>query len=123
VRRPISDIVAKDKPTDDNVFDRNEYVYGVDGRYNVGYGFWQFAWGSKQTLDAAHYATGRGALMGMKGDYDRPLGVGGSGKLILAVPPSLEGAALKIANNELGANGETNEWKGTCEVLVVPWLA
>ena len=35
----------------------------------------------------------------------------------------LESAALKIVNSELGANGESNEWKGTAEVLVAPWLA
>jgi phage major head subunit gpT-like protein len=36
VRRDFGDIVAKDKVTDDNVFDRNEFVYGVDARMNVG---------------------------------------------------------------------------------------
>lgn len=124
VRRPMSDIIARDKVTDDNVFDYNEFRYGVDGRYNVGFGFWQFAWGSKQTLDAAHYKTARAALLGMKGDYGRPLGIGASGKkLLLVVGPSDESAALKLINNELGANGETNEWKDTAEVLVVPWLA
>jgi len=39
--------VAKDKVTDDNVFDRKEFKYGVDGRNNVGFGFWQFAWGGE----------------------------------------------------------------------------
>jgi len=120
VRRDFGDLVAKDKPTDDNVFDENEYVYGVDARMNVGYSFWQLAWGSKQTLDAAHYGTARAALGSMKGDYGRPLGITGN---LLVVPPSLESAARKILNNELGANGESNEWKGTAELLVVPWLA
>jgi phage major head subunit gpT-like protein len=55
VRRDFGEIVAKDKVTDDNVFDMNEYRYGVDARMNFGYGFWQMAWGSKQALDAAHY--------------------------------------------------------------------
>lgn len=112
--------VAKDKVDDDNVFELKEFRYGVDGRYNVGFGFWQFAWGSKQTLDATAYKNARAALQGMKGDYARPLGVMPK---LLVVPPSLESAALKLVNNELGANGETNEWKGTAEVLVVPWLA
>lgn len=112
--------VAKDKETDDNVFDNNEFVYGSDARANVGFGFWQFAWGSKQTLNAANYAAARAALSGMKGDYGRPLGLQPN---LLIVPPSLESAGLKILNNELGTNGESNEWKGTAELLNVPWLA
>ncbi|MEQ5870241.1 Mu-like prophage major head subunit gpT family protein [Sagittula sp. NFXS13] len=112
--------VSKDKDTDDNVFDRDEYVYGTDGYMDVGFGFWQMAWGSKQTLDAAHYQTARAALTGMKGDHGRPLGLMPN---LLVVGPSHEGAARKLLNNENGANGETNEWRGTAELLVVPWLA
>jgi len=33
----------------ENGFMRDEYVYGVRARYNVGYGLWQFAYGSKVT--------------------------------------------------------------------------
>lgn len=103
-----------------NVFMNKEFVYGVDARMNAGFGFWQMAWGSKQTLNAANYAAGRAALSGMKGDYGRPLGLT---PRLLVVPPALESAALKIVNSEFAAGGETNEWKGTAEVLVCPWLA
>ncbi|MEL7681072.1 Mu-like prophage major head subunit gpT family protein [Citromicrobium bathyomarinum] len=112
--------VAKDSETDDNVFNNNEYIYGADARANVGFGFWQFAYGSKQTLNAANYAAARAALTGMKGDYGRPLGLMPN---LLIVPPALESAGRKILNSELAAGGETNEWKGTAELLVVPWLA
>jgi len=112
--------VAMDAPTDDNVFKRKEFVYGVDARYNVGFGFWQFAYGSKQTLDAAAYGVARAAMMSLKGDYGRPLGIVPK---LLVVPPSLESAALKIVNSEYAAGGETNQWKGTAKVEVVPWLA
>lgn len=114
------EFVPKDNPRDDNVFMNKEFVYGVDGRCNVGYAFWQFAWGSKQTLNATNYATARAALMGMKGDYGRPLGIVPN---LLVVPPALESAGRKILNSELGSGGETNEWKGTAELVVVPWLA
>lgn len=103
-----------------NVFLNKEFVYGIDARMNAGFGFWQMAWGSKQTLNAANYAAARAAMGGMKGDYGRPLGIT---PRLLVVPPALESAALKIVNNELGPNGETNEWKGTAEVMVAPWLA
>ena len=119
-KRKEFQFVAKDDPKDDRVFMNKEFVYGSDGRNNVGFGFWQFAWGSKQTLDAAHYATARAALSGMKGDYEQPLGLTPN---LLVVPPSLESAGRKLLNSEYAAGGETNEWKGTAELLVVPWLA
>jgi len=70
-RRDWTDIVARDKVTDDNVFDLNEFRYGVDARYNsLVTGFWQFAWGSRQVLSgAATYELARSSLMGMKGDH------------------------------------------------------
>ncbi len=119
-KRKDFQFVSKDKVDDDNVFNNKEFVYGADARMNVGFGFWQFAWGSKQTLNATTYATARAALTGMKGDHGRPLGLMPN---LLVVPPSLESAGRKLLNSELGAGGETNEWKGTAELLVVPWLA
>ena len=119
-KRKDFEFVAKDKVTDDNVFNNKEFVYGADARGNVGFGFWQFAWGSKQTLDATHYATARSAISGMKGDYGRPLGLTPN---LLVVPPSLESAGRKLLNSEYASGGETNEWKGTAELLVCPWLA
>ncbi|MGV8987646.1 MAG: Mu-like prophage major head subunit gpT family protein [Cypionkella sp.] len=110
---------ALDRNTDQNVFMNKEFLYGADARANTGFGFWQMAWGSKQTLDAAHYATARAGIGGMKGDYGRPLGLEGK---VLLVPPALESAGRKILNSEYGTAGETNEWKGTAELIVCPWL-
>ncbi len=39
-------LVSKTADNDDNVFMRDEFLYGADGRNNVGYGFWQMAYGS-----------------------------------------------------------------------------
>lgn len=94
--------------------------YGVHIRANVGFGFWQVAWGSKQTLDAAHYATARAAIAGMKGDHGRPLGLVPD---LLVYPPALEGNALEILNAERDAAGATNVWRGTARPLMTPWLA
>jgi len=118
--RKKPEFVYKDKPTDDNVFNERMFLYGVDIRCNVGYGFPQMAWGSKQTLNAANYAIARAALQNMKGDGGRPLGLVPN---LLVVPPSLESPARQILNSEQGTGGITNEWKGTAEPLVVPWLA
>ena len=86
----------------------------------MGYGLWQMAWGSKQTLDKAHYKAAREALMGMKGDHGRPLGLTPN---LLVVPPTLEGQALELLNAERDAAGATNVYRNTAELLVVPWLA
>ena len=118
--RKKSNFVRKDREEDDNVFDSREFHYGVDARHNVSFGFWQFSWGSKQALDKAHYKIARESLMGMKGDYDRPLGLMPS---LLVVPPTLEGNALEILNAERDAAGATNVYRNTAELLVVPWLA
>ncbi|RJF70874.1 Mu-like prophage major head subunit gpT family protein [Rhodopseudomonas palustris] len=119
-KRKAFEFVSKDKPDDDNVFFNKTFVHGADARGNVGFGFWQFCWGSKQALDAAHYATARAAISGMKGDHGQPLGLMPN---LLVVGPANESAGRKLLNSEYGSGGVTNEWKGTAELLVVPWLA
>ncbi len=112
--------VSKDKLDDDNVFHNKEFIYGVDGRCNVGFGLWQIAYGSKQTLSAANYATARAALMNMKGDNGKPLGVTPT---LLVTVPSNDGAAREILLAERDTAGATNVWRNTAELLVTPWLA
>jgi len=111
--------VRQDREEDENVFMRKSFRYGVDGRSNVGFGFWQFAYGSKQTLDKSSYKAARTALMGMKGDYGRPLGLR---PRLLVVPPALEEAGLELLNAERDAAGATNVYRGTAELLVCEWL-
>lgn len=111
--------VARDNVTDSNVFDLKEFRYGVDGRSNVGYGFWQMAFGSKQPLTAANYAAARAAIMSFTGDHGRPLGLVPD---LLVVPPTLEGDAREILMNERDAAGATNKWRNTAELLSSPWL-
>lgn len=118
--RKKPNFVAKDKEDDENVFNNKQFVYGVDSRCNVGYGLPQLAWGSKQTLNAASYATARAAIQSMKGDGGAPLGLVPD---LLIVPPSLESAGRKIVKNAQTDAGATNEWFETADLLVVPWLA
>lgn len=112
--------VAKTKAEDDNVFERKEYVWGVDGRWNVGYGFWQMAYGSKQTLDETALVAALAAIGSFKGDHGRPLGLRPT---LLVVPPTLEVTAKKLVVAQTAANGATNVLAGTVQVLVSPWLA
>jgi phage major head subunit gpT-like protein len=45
-KRQAPKFVALTNDTDENVFMRKTYYYGVDSRGNAGYGFWQMAFGS-----------------------------------------------------------------------------
>lgn len=118
--RKAPNFVAKTSETDDNVFDRNEYVYGVDSRCNVGFGFWQLAYGSRKALDETNLIAAYTAMCERKGDHGRPLGIKPT---VLLVPPSLEFAARKLVNATTLANGADNVLKGLVEVKVSPWLA
>ena len=118
-RRDIQ-FVNKDRPDDENAFMRKKYVYGVDRRDNAGFGLWQLGYGSRQTLDAANYASARAAMMTFKDDEGKPLGMTPN---LLVVPPSLEGEAREILMNERDASGATNKWRNTAELIVVPWLS
>jgi len=110
---------ARDRLEDDNVFNRREFVYGVDARHNVGYGFPQFCWGSTQPLTAANYAAARAALIAMKGDFGRPLGIKPD---LLVTGSTNEANALLILNTMYGAGGASNQWYQTAKPLVSAWL-
>jgi phage major head subunit gpT-like protein len=118
--RKKPNLVALNNETDENVFMRNEYVYGVDNRCNVGYGFWQQAYGSRKTLDETNLIAALTAMTERKGDNGRTLGVRPT---TLVVPPSLEWAARKLVNATTLANGADNVLKGIVEVVVDPRVA
>jgi phage major head subunit gpT-like protein len=112
--------VAMDKDDDEAVFSRKELRYGVDARSNVGFGLWQLAYGSKQALTTANYAAARTAMMELKGDNGKPLGVRPT---LLVVAPGDEGAALEVLTSERNANGATNVYRNTAKPLITSWLA
>lgn len=111
--------VALDSPDDPNVFLRKEFIYGVDGRSNVGFSFPQLAYGSKQALGAATFKAGFENMIGLKADHGRPLGIVPT-KLV--VGGSNFEAAQKIANATTLAGGESNPWKGMVQVILSEWL-
>lgn len=111
--------VAKTNLTDENVFNRNEFVFGVDGRLNVGFGLWQQAYCSKASLDSVGYGAARQAMMSFKADNGKPLGIMPN---ILLVGPSNEKAALDVVMAERLANGADNVYRNTAKVITCPWL-
>lgn len=118
-RKP--ELISQDDPKAHSAaFRRNTHLYGVDYRGSAGYGLWQLAYASKQTLDATNYAAARAAMMSFKNDTGQPLGVVPN---LLVVPPTLESAGRALLTKEKDANGADNPWYKTAELLVWPWLA
>ncbi len=118
-RKPVQ-FVQMTKADDEVVFMSKKYRYGADSRNNAGFGLWQLAYASKDTLNAANYAAARAAMMGFKNDEGKPLGIRPS---LLVVPPSLEGAARALLMMQKDATGADNPWYNTAELEVCPWLS
>lgn len=108
-----------DGDTDPNAFWRGEYVYGVRARCNAGYGLWQLAFGSRATLNAANYAAARAAMMAQRQDNGEPLGISPTH---LVLPPSLEAVGLEVLKATQQANGASNVWANTAELVVTPFV-
>lgn len=122
-RRTMPQLIRQDRPDDEHYFMRKKFRYGVDYRGAVGYGLWQLAYGSKDNLNSTNYALARTTMMQYSNEEGTPLGIRPS---LLVVPPALESPAKEILQAELlgitGEGSKTNVWKGTAELLVVPWL-
>jgi phage major head subunit gpT-like protein len=118
--RRAFDFVAMDNPDDPNVFHKKEFLYGVDGRMNVGYGFWQFAYCSRQPLTAANYAAARAAMMSLKRDGGRPLGIRPD---LLLVSPNNDEQGRRIVINQTDAAGAANPFVNTADLETSSWLA
>lgn len=104
---------------DPNVFMREDYLYGVDARCNVGFAFWQTAYGAKVTLDATAFNAALVAMGSLKSDEGKPLGIKPN---LLVVGPTNRAAAKSLIEVDRLANGASNPNYKAVEVLVVPWL-
>jgi phage major head subunit gpT-like protein len=108
-------IVAKTSLTDDNVFDKDEFVWGAKRRCGAGFGAWQLAHGSTTTLNAENYEAARVAMSAMRGHRGRKYNLR---PRLLVVPPQLEGAARDLLISERTTQGGTNKWRNTAELHV-----
>lgn len=105
-------------PSNDTVFMKDEYLYGVDARRAFGYSFPQLAVGCRDTLNAANFNAAFALLEGMKLDGNRPMNTRGS---ILVVPTSLRSAAEEILEKQNLTGGESNINYHRVELLVTPF--
>jgi phage major head subunit gpT-like protein len=118
--RTAPELISMTQAQDESVFMRDEYRYGIRYRCNAGFGFWQLAYKSKATLDAANFNAAMAAMMGIAADGGRPMGVKPTH---LLVPPTLRAAALTLIEAQTINNGESNPNYKAVEVIVSPWLA
>jgi phage major head subunit gpT-like protein len=92
----------------------------------VGFGLWQLAHCSKAALTGDNYGAVRAAMMSLKNVRAEALDINPN---LLVVPPSLEGKAREILNNQFILGDPTaggtkeNVWKGTADLLVIQDLA
>jgi phage major head subunit gpT-like protein len=120
--RKKPNFVAKTAPTDDNVFNSDTFVYGVDARRNAGFGFWQLAHASNKPLTAENLKAAITAMETQTGDQGRPLGISPN---MLVVPKALRFTANRLLKSELVNEGGvqvSNDLAGTLEPLVADWL-
>lgn len=103
----------------EQVFMKDTFLFGVDARVNAGPGLWQLIVRCNEELTAETYEAARRRLQNLTGDYGRPLALRHSHTM---VPNGMEGSALRILNNAQAANGATNEWAGTSQLIKNPWM-
>lgn len=118
-KRRDYDFKAMTKSDDEQVFMRDEYRYGIDARLNVGFAFWQQAFGSKAALDDTNFNDAYAAMMGFTSDEGRPLGIKPN---LLVCGPTNRAKALDVVKAERRANGATNTNRDVVDVLVCEWL-
>jgi len=118
--------------TDEGVFERREFRFGVDGRANTGVGLWQLAYASNTDLsNPANYGAARAAMRSIKTDSGMPFGALTDPKsAYLLVPPSLEEVARQLLHSEFMAGtgasatvATSNIWKNSADLIVSEYLA
>ena len=125
-REPVK-LISMIQETDENVFMRKSYRYGVDYRGNAAYGLWQLAYCCTKDLTPANFEASKAAMAAYTNADGRVLGIVPD---LLVCPPSLEGAARRllkaaivIGEGSTSSAAMTNVWEGAADLLVVPELA
>ena len=114
-KRRAYKFVSMTNDRDTNVFMQNQFLYGVDGRSNAGYGFWQMAFASKAELNEANFVAAHQAMTALK----RPNGEGlGIRPNLLVVGSTNEFKARELLLKERKANGESNTLQGLVDHIV-----
>ncbi|EMG1997523.1 TPA: Mu-like prophage major head subunit gpT family protein [Klebsiella michiganensis] len=117
-RRPFK-FVSLDDLDNPHTLLNNEFIYGVDGRCNVGFGFWQTAVGSRAPLTTANYEKAVDLLLGMVRDDGEPLGINPT---TLVVGRKNRAAAKKIIDAMLVDGGDSNIYYKDVDIVNSPFI-
>lgn len=118
--RTAPELVSKTSPTDDNVFDRDAYVYGARVREGVQYGLWQAAVKSKAALDETNFNAAMEAMMARKDDTGRSLGLRPTH---IMIPTSLYAEARALFAMPTTSSGGANPLYNEVQIIVNQRLA
>lgn len=113
------DFQTVDDARDHNVFMRDEYLYGIRARVNVGFGLWQLAFASKALLTAANLRAAYTAMLDFRGDRGQLLGIRPTH---LVVGNSNYFAARDLLALEQ-IDGTSNGNRGLVDLISSPFLA
>jgi phage major head subunit gpT-like protein len=116
-RQPFN-FVAKTSDTDDNVFERKEFLYGTDGRCNVGFGLPQLAFKSTKPLSAATLQEARVSMGKLTHPDGQPMGIYPT---LLVVGWDNEEAARNLLRRD-EENASTNTYKGIVDLMLSPYV-
>ncbi|MBD8890905.1 Mu-like prophage major head subunit gpT family protein [Roseibium litorale] len=109
-----------DANTSERVFMKGQHLYGVDGRANVGYGFWQMAFASKAELNEDNFKAAYAAMTSLENDQGGKLAIKPT---LLVVGSSNQWKADELLKKARKANGEDNILQGKVDGFVSPYLA
>lgn len=114
------ELTARERADDPNVFDKDQFLYGVRARGNAGYGLWQMAFASKAALSKANLNKAIAAMQALKLDHGRLANITPT---LLVVPPSLRATALELIKAERFDGGASNTNYNVVDVHVEGRLA
>ena len=114
-KRQDLEFVALMNPDDPNVFYKKEFDFGVDARYNVGFGFYQLAYASQLAISATSFAA---AKLAMTTQFKPDGTVINVQPTHMLVGPTNEAAARALLKAEF-ISGSTNPWFNAVELVVI----
>lgn len=104
----------------DTVFMKDQYLFGIRYRGSWGYGLWQQAVMSKETLTPTNFNAAYGIMEQFKRDGGDPMGIRPTH---LLVSPKNRVAAETLLKSKTISGGATNTNYERVKLIVCPWLS
>lgn len=114
MRRDL-ELISKNSVNENNMFWDKQAIWGMDGRYVGGYGFWQAAFKSKAPLTEENLAAARAAMRKLTDNKGRRLNIRPD---LLIVGPDLETTASKLLNLQTVSTGGDNVMRNAFDLYV-----